>query len=503
VAAVLGADFASWASGAYLSAGAVPPPSAGEEAKQPMRPGAAARPAGGSTARPAAPPTPAHTAPTPILNAFQMFFLIARAFLFLCSCLPASGCVERAANGTACAEYPHTDELSALLQHSQSVRAVPRNSPQDQHSGVSSGGHTGLAVAARLGAIGLSALLILALVIAASQLWKSCSGDAASTRIIPPVTPPKSSPWEQFQGTCLVIGGTMIFGAVAVVVKNNQLPVLVATECRFLVNWVVSVCFMAACKTSRGLLWFGPPELRGWLVLKCVVHFLFTTAWWAAIQAAPLGDAIAIIYCCPVLTALMASGLLQEALPRTFALQALLALVGTVLIADPPFLHKLLEHLANSGVQSDPPAPTDYKLLVLALFFCTLIPIVTRKCVDCSWIEVEHVHACLASAILNPLLLAGQCVLTGALPELPVVAPTEIALIVTGSLGCFVGIAMETKGYQLAEAGKAGMFRYIEVPWGYVLQHFFTSTPLKSSAILGATSILASCALQVFESVYF
>lgn len=407
----------------------------------------------------------------------------------------------RDAEGILCAGCPEAEDPSALLQRHQSHRSV-QGTLQKLSSGATSRVYAGPGATMRLAAIGLGALLALVLMVAALQLCGASSGEAVNAQTVPPVTPRESSPREQFQGTCLVIGSAMIFAVVAVVVKKNQLPVLVATECRFLVNWFVASCFMAAYKTSRGLRWFGPPELRKWLVLKCVVHFLFTTLWWAAIQAAPVGDAIAIIYCNPVLTALLATSLLREALPRTFGFQAFLALGGTVLIVDPPFLRKLLEHQTQSAVPPDSAVSADYTLLTGALVFCAIVPIVTRKCLDCSWIEVEHVHACLACTVLGPCALAGQYVVHGALPELPKVALSEVALIVLGSLGCFVGIAMETKGFQLAEAGKAAMFRYIEVPWAYVLQHFFTSEPLELRAVIGATTILGSCLVQVVEAAY-
>merc|ERR1711920_988528 len=77
------------------------------------------------------------------------------------------------------------------------------------------------------------------------------------------------------------------------------------------------------------------------------------------------------------------------------------------------------------------------------------------------------------------------------------VGPTEVGLIVLVAVGSFVGIAMETKGYQLAEVGKASMFRYVEIPFAYVLQHLGTSAPVTSQAVLGSTLILASCVLKL------
>jgi len=115
----------------------------------------------------------------------------------------------------------------------------------------------------------------------------------------------------------------------------------------------------------------------------------------------------------------------------------------------------------------------------LALGVCAIVPIVTRKAKDCCWIEVEHVSAFLAATLLNPVLFFLQYLLYDVVPMVPTAAPKETGLILLAAAGSFVGLGMETKGYQLAEVGKASMYRYVEVPFAYALQHFGTSTPVQ------------------------
>jgi drug/metabolite transporter (DMT)-like permease len=203
-----------------------------------------------------------------------------------------------------------------------------------------------------------------------------------------------------------------------------------------------------------------------------------------------VGDCIAIIYTSPILTSLFSWPLLGEALPREFPLQVILVVAGTVLILNPSLL---LPQTDTAGVEP----PKDYSLVWASLLVCSLCPIVTRKTKDCSWIEVEFVNAAFAAVFLNPLLLGSQYAAFGILPEIPSTAPKEAVLIILAAMGSFLGIAMETKGYQLAEAGKASMFRYIEVPFAYVLQALGTSTPVSTDAILGSGLIIASCVLGV------
>jgi drug/metabolite transporter (DMT)-like permease len=317
-----------------------------------------------------------------------------------------------------------------------------------------------------------------------------------------------SSAAEQAQGTCLVVSAACVFALVALVVKKDPLPVLLATECRFLVSWLVSIAFMLMYRTSRGLYWFGPPELRGWLLLKCAMSFAFITLWWSALRRAPVGDCIAIIYTSPILTSMLSRLALKESLPKQFPLRVALVSIGTILVLDPPFIHTLLFASLGGSSSTTPSSPDhDYTLVFLSLIAAAIVPIFTRKARDCSWIEVEHVSACLASTVLTPALLLCQYFLTASngsavstISKSYAASPSEVGLIVLAAGGSFVGIAMETKGYQLAEVGKASMFRYVEVPFAYVLQRFATTEPVRIQAVLGSILIIASCFLGLEQS---
>lgn len=300
-----------------------------------------------------------------------------------------------------------------------------------------------------------------------------------------------TSPADQVYGTFLVVGAAMVFALVALVVKLDSLPLLPATECRYIVAWGVAVLFMLLYQHSRGLFWFGPPGLRKLLVLKSAVSFGFITLWWASLRRAPLGDSIAIIYCSPILVSIWSLLLLGEPLHVEFPFQVILNMVGIVLVVNPPFL--------QMGASSTMPesAKPDYSLVFAALLLCSFAPIVTRWTRDCSWIEVEHVNALLACVVFNPTCLYTQFLMEGVKPQWgDGLVPQEAVLILLASLGSFIGIAMETKGYQIADPGKASMYRYVEVPFAYVLQSVGTDAPLETRAILGSLLILASCALS-------
>eukprot|EP00929_Paragymnodinium_shiwhaense_P003051 TRINITY_DN103451_c0_g1_i1.p1 TRINITY_DN103451_c0_g1~~TRINITY_DN103451_c0_g1_i1.p1 ORF type:complete len:336 (+),score=37.92 TRINITY_DN103451_c0_g1_i1:66-1073(+) len=301
----------------------------------------------------------------------------------------------------------------------------------------------------------------------------------------------QTSAAEQIEGTCLVVGGACIFALVALIIQRDPLPVMLATECRFLVSWVVGASFMIKYRVSRGLHWFGPPGMRKWIVLKSMTSFVFITLWWGALRRAPVGDCIAIIYAAPIVTSLVSNLCLGEAVPRHFPVQVLLVVLGTVLVVDPPFVHRLLSPGANTGPAGD------YTYLFLALFVGAAVPVLTRKAKSCSWIEVEHVNALLSFTVFDPSLVIGTYLAEGTWPQLPVAAPSAIALMVLASLGSFLATCMETKGYQLAEVGKASMFRYVEVPFAYVLQKLGTTEPVRVQAVVGGLLIIGSCFLSL------
>jgi drug/metabolite transporter (DMT)-like permease len=297
---------------------------------------------------------------------------------------------------------------------------------------------------------------------------------------------------EQVQGTCFVVGAAMVFALVALVVKTDTLPLLPATECRFAVSWAVAIIFMLMFRKERGLSWFGPAELRKLLVLKSFVSFGFITLWWAALRKAPLGDCIAIIYSSPVLTSIWSLLIDGEQLTREFPIQVALVATGVIFVVNPPFIQA---SIAPTDANTNSP---DFTLVFLSLILCSLAPLVTRRTRACSWIEVEHVGAFLACAVLDPALMCVQFLVQGVVPAMQTTGKFEVVLILLAALGSFVGIAMETKGYQMAEPGKAAMFRYVEVPFAYLLQCLGTATPVSSRAVCGSVLILSSCVLGAY-----
>jgi len=293
-------------------------------------------------------------------------------------------------------------------------------------------------------------------------------------------------------GTVLVVLAAMTFALVALIVNTDTLPSTVAGEARFFVCWVLSMAFMLRYRRERQLHWFGPAKIRWVLVLRGFLTCGFVTLWWAALPTAPLGDCIAVIYCSPLFTVILSRLILGEKMLAVFPIQALLATSGMCLIIQPPWLVSALG-LSTSAQSS---GSSNYTLVFAAMCFSCIMPITTRGTKAASWIEVEHVTSFLAVFMLNPTVYFAQQLANGHdAMSLPInVSLSEVGLIALAALGSFAGVAMQTKGYQMADPGKACMFCYLEIPFAYFLQHFgTTNSSISTSSIIGAICVLSSC----------
>jgi len=247
---------------------------------------------------------------------------------------------------------------------------------------------------------------------------------------------------------------------------------------------------MLRYQSERELKWFGPAMIRWSLVLRGFLTCSFVTLWWAALPTAPLGDCIAVIYCSPLLTVLLSRVVLGEKILLVFPIQALSATIGMAFIVQPPSLLRAF-NLAPAGDSTG----GDYTLVFAAMVIGAIIPVVTRQTKDASWIEVMHVTNFLAAFVMMPFMFCLEQYVGGALATLPSVGVFEAGLVVLAAIGSFMGVAMQTRGYQLAEPGKAGMYNYLEIPFAYLLQLIGTPTPISAGSIIGAILILMGCLL--------
>lgn len=292
-------------------------------------------------------------------------------------------------------------------------------------------------------------------------------------------------------GTVLVVSASLCFAIIALIIKTDPLPRVMAAETRFFVGWVMCTAFMLRYRSERALHWFGPPKIRKFLFLRGLLSYSFVRLWWAALLMAPLGDCTAVMYCSPFLTVLWSRVVLGERMLKVFPLQAFIATAGMCLIVQPPLLLKFLDLRP-----ADASSGGNYALVIVATVVASIMPLVTSKTKEASWIEVEHVTNFMAVFVLNPIAFCAQQFAEGAVVfQLPTVGTWEVGLIVLAALGSAGGVAMQTRGYQMADPGKASMFTYLEIPFSFLLQVIGTKSPVTVDSVMGAVFVLFACLL--------
>lgn len=296
---------------------------------------------------------------------------------------------------------------------------------------------------------------------------------------------------NQAYGTVLVVSASLIFALVAFIVKKDPLPRTMAVETRFLVGWLMSLAFMTRYRSERGLNFFGPAKIRWVLLLRGLLSYSFVKLWWVALLMAPLGDCTAVVYCSPFLTVLWSRLLLGEKELAIFPIQALIATTGMCFIVQPPLLSRALD-LAPADASSG----GNYTFAILATVVASIMPVVTLNTKDASWIEVEHVTNFLAVFVLNPIFFCAQQFAKGETVLVPpAVSVWEVAFIVVAALASSAGVALQTRGYQMADPGKASMFTYVEIIFSYSLQVLGTHSPITTNSMIGAILVLLACLL--------
>jgi uncharacterized membrane protein len=114
--------------------------------------------------------------------------------------------------------------------------------------------------------------------------------------------------------------------------------------CRSATQWVLALALALLSaradrhRRPRAEWLLGRRGMRQLLVLRAALYWLSMLTWWRALQLMPIGDATAIVYVSPVVTAASSAVFLRAPVSITFAPCLLLALAGTAMVTQPTFL---------------------------------------------------------------------------------------------------------------------------------------------------------------------
>lgn len=298
-------------------------------------------------------------------------------------------------------------------------------------------------------------------------------------------------------GAPYVTLAAIFFGLGGMLVKLSKMDVLVLIQLQALVYWCISftVLFAHSKRSSDKFedVLFGPRELRPYLRARALCYWLFLLAWWYAVKALALGDATAIVYACPILSALLARIFLKEPLFPTFPVNAALCVAGVALISQPSFIFGSLlkeqqAHQSSFGIMC----------ALLAVLAGAVLPLLVRKSKIAHWATVEHFASSHSAFLFTPSALLVRYCIYGSL-EWSSICVQQVCIIVSSAFLNYLGLGLQTRGYQLETASKASIMTYIEIPFNYLNQALVFHDPVSKLAVGGTFCILVSCVLNAYK----
>lgn len=272
----------------------------------------------------------------------------------------------------------------------------------------------------------------------------------------------------------------------------GAIPTVQLMQARFLLQWCCSVGLSLAMK-RRGheIHLTGVPGFRGLLAARAIAYTSAIASFWSALRFLEVGEATAVVYLHPIMCGIAARYFLGEKLGWPFWAQALLSFTGVGLVANP-----------STPGSSSAHGPVDYRGVLLALFssccFATgnclvrLLPAVHP-------LETQVFSDSLIGLVVMPVMLLAS----GNASDWSTWNIDRVAL-----LGCFVISGLGTSflaiaGFKMAQAVKAALFMYLEVPSAFAMQVLFFGQAPTTGTVLGASCItIAALARLVYEALY-
>lgn len=277
--------------------------------------------------------------------------------------------------------------------------------------------------------------------------------------------------------------------------------------------------------SDLSLLLLGPAHLRKWLVLRALLYWIFLACWWFALTRMPIGDATTIVYVGPIFTATFAYIFLGERIDWTFYPIVALDAAGLLLITQPTFLFGG----SSSSSSSNSSDSSSYFLGALSALTSAivagLLPVCTRKSKACFWTAVNHVSSGLSALVFTPLAIAIWFKIDPTAPSAAARSLGELIgaqqlhlipsdnvdgelrafnlgkwlLLVGATITGFMGLAMQTLGYQLEEAARASVMTVLEIPFAYVLQDVLFHEPMTPLGLAGVSLVVSATMINLLR----
>lgn len=209
----------------------------------------------------------------------------------------------------------------------------------------------------------------------------------------------------------------------------------------------------------------GAPSVRGWLVLRAVFGFGGLYCLYYSVHYLPLAEATVFRFLVPIVTAWACSVFLGQSFTRKELVAGLVALIGVVIIAHPPWLfgevHDDLRPKKPSGID---------KVTSAQRFIAIVVSIIGVAGASGAYTMIRVIgnraHALMSVNYFALLATIGSAIALLAVPGIsfrnPESARNWILLVAMGVLG-FILQFLLTAGLQLDKSSKATSMLYVQI----------------------------------------
>jgi len=250
--------------------------------------------------------------------------------------------------------------------------------------------------------------------------------------------------------------------------RREYSPFMIATS-RFVINLIAALVMVAVQRPRYGLL--GPPGSRLLLTGRGFIGASAMTLVFVATTHLPLGDANAIIFTNPIVTAVLAAAVLGEAFGRLHGLALVLGFGGVVVVVRPVFLFGSDGAASADGV--DPLFGMTYEAAAGCAVASSVLAACAYLCVRALGMPgrepVSSAVVVLWFAAAGLVVAPAAALATGQGFQAPTSALSAAALVGVGLLG-FVGQWLLNKGLMMEKAGPASAMRNVDVVLAFVFQ---------------------------------
>lgn len=247
---------------------------------------------------------------------------------------------------------------------------------------------------------------------------------------------------------------------------------------------------------------FGPPEVRGWLILRGLFGFVGLFSLYYSVHYLPLAESTVFRFLIPLTTAWSCHIFLGQPFTRTHLVAGLVAMLGVVIIAHPESIFGKVDDTIEADAAAAAALKGDLDEVtpgqrMLAIAVCLTGVLGATGAYTCIRHVGDRAHALMSVNYFAFLATAGSAVmlLAGAGGSGGFVRPRdarEWALLLT--MGVF-GFALQfllTKGLQLDKSPKATSMLYSQVVFALLLDWLVWGVLPGGWSLVGGAVVVAS-----------